>query len=193
MKMYTDIYPQFLEKAKGVAEAYGLTINKIDLRHLDYPAVSDGFMMRILLDRCKNVEEAIKLLERVPVWFPWALTHFLLADREGNSVIVEFNQENGKVVSISRKGNYQILTNTSLLIGVPKVRTICQRYKTAEDVIKKGINSPEAMFNVMRKIFPSSSSRSKSYWTSIADLSKNEMLVYFWMEKYKKAHRFHLD
>ena len=36
IQMYQNIYPQYLEKARGVAEAYGLTIDDIDFRYLEH-------------------------------------------------------------------------------------------------------------------------------------------------------------
>jgi len=71
-------------------------------------------MMKIILEECQTVEEAIKKFDNYTIsfgtLFGFPMIHYMIADKSGDSVIIEF--KDNKIVVI-RKDNprFQIMTN----------------------------------------------------------------------------------
>jgi|GEM_PF-3878220 len=79
-----------------------------------YTGIEAIMAVRIILEKCKNTDEAIKLLSTMPVNFNGPPVHLLIGDASGKSVIVEFDVENkGRSIFIKRDNNieYQLMTN----------------------------------------------------------------------------------
>jgi hypothetical protein len=305
IEMYEAIYPQFLEKVRGVADANGLTIDDIDLRHLecDYfmeiawllfkyndfeeltrfgqnqdscslasyylesekrniagrnfdfaydvprflvisnidsvyktiantgwalnqwimdginekglfigmasnetvekyrsygnqpypqkPAVDFFHLLRIILERCGTVEEAVELIGKTNVWFSTTYMHFLLTDETGNAVVMEFDREGNMIPFYKDKDKvYLHVTNTALQEGKDIVRSRCWRYRTAENLLDPGINTIDDLLDVMKAIQQPPNSGHKTLWISLVDLSKKEIDLRFWEEEYDISHLF---
>ncbi|MBR1573800.1 MAG: linear amide C-N hydrolase [Bacteroidales bacterium] len=83
----------------------------------DRPDVGTTVIMRLWLDRCATVEEALELLETVDVRHDAAVGsgyHYMVADADGNAAVVEFDKENGWKTLIVRKdedANHMLVTN----------------------------------------------------------------------------------
>ncbi len=79
--------------------------------------VGTTIIMRLWLDRCATVDEAIALLETVDVRHDAAVGsgyHYMVADAEGNAAVVEFDKEDGWKTMVVRKPadeNYLLVTN----------------------------------------------------------------------------------
>ena len=79
--------------------------------------VGTTIIMRLWLDRCATVEEALALLETVDVRHDAAVGagyHYLVADASGDCAVVEFDKEDGWKTMIVRKApdaNYLLVTN----------------------------------------------------------------------------------
>ena len=79
--------------------------------------VGTTIIMRLWLDRCATVEEALALLETVDVRHDAAVGagyHYLVADASGDCAVVEFDKEDGWKTMIVRKApdtNYMLVTN----------------------------------------------------------------------------------
>lgn len=66
--------------------------------------------VRLILDKAANVDEAVELLKQYNIYFSGGIKcHYLIADAEGNSVLVEFWDGELKVVTVPE--NYQIASN----------------------------------------------------------------------------------
>jgi hypothetical protein len=64
----------------------------------------------------RNVEQAIALFKRVPVWFPDELVHFFVADASGDFAVIEWGKD--RQLSVTRqKGGVLVSLNTSLMEG----------------------------------------------------------------------------
>lgn len=308
IRMYEELYPPYLEKARGVASAYGMTIEEIDLRNLEWPYFRDLFYRlfkyeelktflnpgqnhiqcssvsyflesskknlaaknldlyynnphfivisnmdgvfkvigdcffpinqalndalnekglflgmaanvspeeyanagnqpypdrpaiytlhaaRIVLETCSTVDEAVACIDKMNIWNAGDMRHFLIADQTGNSVVVEWNLENGKMVTFFKEGTYQVMTNTSFQIGLDVVIQCCWRYQRAYQMMAAGIENLEDLFEVMKAIQPAYQfSGARTIWTSVADLSNKEMITYPWEENYEIGYRFKID
>ena len=79
--------------------------------------VGTTIIMRLWLDRCATVEEALALLETVDVRHDAAVGsgyHYMVADAGGDCVVVEFDKEDGWKTMIVRKAdaaNHMLVTN----------------------------------------------------------------------------------
>ena len=83
----------------------------------DKPDVGTTVIMRLWLDKCANVQEALDLLETVDVRHDAAVGsgyHYMVADAAGDCAVVEFDKEDGWKTMIVRKGegeNAMLVTN----------------------------------------------------------------------------------
>ena len=75
---------------------YGLSIallaveNNGFLEERNYEAVYEILVPRILLERCKTVEEAVILFEKMPKLIEFIPVHYIVADRAGHSAVLEW-------------------------------------------------------------------------------------------------------
>ena len=81
------------------------------------PNVGTTIIMRLWLDRCATVQEALDLLETVDVRHDASVGsgyHYMVADANGDCAVVEFDKEDGWKTMIVRKdpeANYMLVTN----------------------------------------------------------------------------------
>ena len=81
------------------------------------PNVGTTIIMRLWLDRCATVQEALDLLETVDVRHDTSVGsgyHYMVADANGDCAVVEFDKEDGWKTMIVRKdpeANYMLVTN----------------------------------------------------------------------------------
>ena len=79
--------------------------------------VGTTIIMRLWLDRCATVQEALDLLETVDVRHDAAVGsgyHYLIADAAGDCAVVEFDPKDGWKTMVTRKSpeaNYLLVTN----------------------------------------------------------------------------------
>jgi predicted choloylglycine hydrolase len=96
-----------------------------------------SFAYRYVLEHSADVEEAVRYLQTIPIRFipstpGGIITHVMLADKTGDSAVVEFLPE-GVVVSRSETP-YQVMTNN--LWADREQRESCWRYCLAIDSLK---------------------------------------------------------
>ncbi|MBO4843796.1 MAG: linear amide C-N hydrolase [Bacteroidales bacterium] len=90
------------------------------------PDVGTSVIMRLWLDRCATVQEALDLASTVDIRHDATVGsgyHYMIADSAGNCVVLEFDKEDGwksMVVSKEPTQNYMLVTNHLLS---PKYRT----------------------------------------------------------------------
>ena len=114
--------------------------------------VGTTIIMRLWLDRCATVKEALALLETVDVRHDAAVGsgyHYMVADAGGDCAVVEFDKENGWKTMIVRKAegeNCMLVTNHLLsakyyttepdpAVGNPHSKS-WWRYQTAGDYLR---------------------------------------------------------
>ncbi len=134
------------------------------------PAVFSSKMARMVMDTCATVDEAIRLIGSVRVWFPNQGLHWLIADKSGRSVIVEFDL-NRYMVVLEKGGPWELATNTALQKGEDYVIRHCERYRAAKPMLEAGVNSSDEMFDVMRAV-KQTSGPARTLWTSVIDLRR---------------------
>jgi hypothetical protein len=139
------------------------------------PAIVCGQMMRIVMDKCATVDEAVALIGSVRVWFPDEGNHWLLADASGKSVVIEWDM-NKKMVVLDRKGPWELITNSALQMGDPNVVKECWRYRKAMPRLEAGVHGTGQMLDLMNGI------RSNTLWMSVMDLNARRIEVHYFKE-----------
>ena len=86
------------------------------------PNVGTTIIMRLWLDRCATVDEALGLLEKVDVCHDAAVGsgyHYMVCDANGDAAVVEFDKDDGWKTMIVRKevGANSMLVTNHLLSG----------------------------------------------------------------------------
>ena len=123
--------------------------------------VGTTILMRLWLDRCASVSEALELLETVDVRHDAAVGsgyHYMVADASGDCAVVEFDKEDGWKTMIVRKAddaNHMLVTNhllsakyyttvPDIAVGNPHSKS-WWRYETAGAYLAEhnGILTPE--------------------------------------------------
>ena len=95
-------------------------------------------MVRIALETCATVEEAVALFQSVRIWFPVEVNHILLADKTGSSAVIEFDK--ARNVAVFTSGSpAMILTNTAYQEGKEYLIENCWRYRKASRMLKRGV------------------------------------------------------
>ncbi len=150
------------------------------------PAIQSHHLIRVILDTCATVDEALNLIGKTRVWFPTGFIHFLLSDSQGKSVVVTFDRDKNLIV-FPRKSPYLVLTNTALQEGEEYVYGKCWRYRTATDLVQQGIWSLPDLAGVMAAVRQLSGNH-RTLWTAMADLTKKEMMVSYRPENYAIPH-----
>ena len=54
-------------------------------------------MVRAILEGARTVDEAKQLVSSLKVYFPMTGIHFLIGDRSGRSIVLEFYEDNGEL------------------------------------------------------------------------------------------------
>lgn len=96
----------------------GVAVGCMSVDHCEAPwsplkkTLSRVVIVRLILDYAGNVEEAIELLNKYNFDFHNDPLHYLICDASGNSVVVEFVNNEMKIIRNSE--NYLVSTNTIL-------------------------------------------------------------------------------
>jgi hypothetical protein len=161
------------------------------------PSVYFLHMMRVILDTCANVEQAIALFKRVPVWFTNELWHFYAVDQSGDFAVIEWGKD--RQLSVTRqKGGVLISMNTALMEGRESLMKDW-RYAYADKYIAErgveGIATHASMAELMRRVSIRSDNSvmpadiigtRATVWTSTYDLADRTMVIRYWEDRYKE-------
>jgi len=188
----------------GMNEA-GLAISIEELDHhpalpsTDKPDILPPPLMRLILDRCANVDEAVELIRQFDISEPQQVLsmaeiagcsyHFLLADADGNSAIVEFDYVNGfEPIILYGQSDHQVVTNhyvTQNLCCEPEGEADShQRYDTAEAMLSKGGVDEAVCFDILSAVrmedmyYPEYGEYyCSTQWSSVYDLTEKTLSI----------------
>jgi len=155
--------------------------------HPGVPAVHNIHLIHIVLQTCATVDEAVELIKKTPIWFSTWVSHYLISDASGKSVVVEYDLDYTPVFFYTEKP-YHVVTNSAYQKGHRFINKNCNRFKMGTKKLRQQVNNPSDMFEVMKVM--RSDGISKTLWTTIADLSGKTIEVYFRTEDFKIAHTF---
>ncbi|MDX9952478.1 MAG: C45 family peptidase [Anaerolineae bacterium] len=96
------------------------------------PTIGSLAIMRELLDHARTVDEAIALFEQYNIDFTGGPpVHYLIADANGNAVLVEFVQ--GERILIPNNAPWHAATNFLLATAGDDPRNACPRYRAIDE------------------------------------------------------------
>lgn len=175
----------------GINE-HGLTVACLTDVNAIYPqhnkiTLFDETLLRLLLDKARTVEEAIRLVENYNMFYIIATRHFLVADAEGDSAVIEF--VNGKMVVIRKSNKYQVVTNFTLYNNPNHEGFGKDRYENIESDLEKRngiISENEALELLKRNTIPGD-----EQWSAVYNLTKKSVLITFSRE-YHKEYKYEL-
>lgn len=133
----------------------GVTIGLLAVEEEEPPfdpqkvTINEVALIRLVLDYANNTEHALSLIQEYNV--NTSITdnepeHFLIADPQGNSAIIEFLDK--KMIVIKNERPWQVATNFNVNRLQDKSKIQCERYKFASKLLKEkkgNLNTTEAM------------------------------------------------
>lgn len=157
--------------------------------------------IRMMLDKAKNVDEAVSLLKKYDMHASASGTyHFHISDAQGKSVIVEYI--NNKINVIKPNKNYQYATNFYLTPKMNKKGTGQDRYAVLKKKLdeKNGILTQNESMDLLKsvhvdkykhdhKIFAGTSA---TQWSSVYNKTKKTLDVSIY-GNYKKIYHFKVN
>jgi hypothetical protein len=137
--------------------------------------VFDPYLIRMILDNAKTVDEAVALAEK---YIPFDLdanslnAHFYVVDASGRSVVLEYDGEIWRKTPGER--SWQVLTNKPVY-GVPDatLREKCWRYRSISETLEKTAGNVDwrAGLKILRDVSQNGTTWSVVYSPTARDLS----------------------
>jgi choloylglycine hydrolase len=145
------------------------------------PTLMVPALMRLVLDFAGTTDEAVAVMGRFNLDFDGVPCHFLVADRSGRSVVVEYVE--GRVETVPSTGRWQVSTN-HLLCGKSEGENdaACDRYRTAAAWLADTARPLDA--GEIMRLMAAISAENRTMWTSVYNLTTGE---------YQVAHRRHYE
>ncbi len=153
--------------------------------------------VRLVLDKASNVEEAISLLKQYDMHSSANSSyHFQISDALGKSVVVEYIDNELKVVE--QEGNYQAATNFLLTPGDYSFGYGHERYDTLVSTLssKNGILSEDEAMNLLKDAaqqwhMNNKNEMSATQWSVVYNNTKKTVKIVVGLQ-YDKVHEFSL-
>ncbi|MFH1194764.1 MAG: linear amide C-N hydrolase [bacterium] len=148
--------------------------------------INDLDVVRLVLDYAANANEALELIEKYNIKFWSVPLHYLIADKNGNSVIVEFI--NTEVKTFFNTDNYQVCTNFLIDENKSDLSGNCWRYDLAVETLSNnnGNLSSNTAMDLLDQV-----SQSNTMWSLVYDLTKKEVFAVT-DRKYNSVYKFTL-
>jgi len=151
----------------AVPEAYGPNDdNKLTL--------GTTTIIRLVLDKASTVEEAVSLMRKYNIYFSAGIySHFLIADRSGNSVLVEY--WDGALQTVTSPNNYQVASNFIAYNGlnIGEGFNEFERYDTVIHTIEEngGLLSEQQAIELLAKVGIFHNGVDKLQWSVVYNLT----------------------
>jgi len=150
----------------AVTEAYGPKNNEITL--------STTTIIRLVLDKASTVQEAVDLMKQYNVYFSADINcHFLIADRNGDSVLVEY--WDGELKTVTTPDDFQVASNFIAYddLNIGEGFTEFERYETAKNAIREngGYLTEQQAIDLLMEVGIYDGDMDKLQWTVIYNLT----------------------
>jgi len=167
----------------GVAIAQNAVPRRPTPRDPNKPTLLNSQIVRLVLDRASDVNEAVALIRQYHVEFADVAVHFHIADASGESAVVEYLDDGITVIRGHRSG--QVSTNHLLS---EENDSDCWRYRKASDMmgeVRAGTSWLEAMHLL------EATSQGNTVWSAVYNLCSGEIRLVMGRD-YDHVHTFHL-
>jgi hypothetical protein len=154
----------------------------------DKGTVSSLMVIREMLDRASNVDEAVAILQSYNIDFGGGPPiHYLIAAPSGRSVLVEFYQ--GEMVVIPNEMPWHLATNFLLASAGESAQGLCWRY----DRISRRLTEAEGRITAQNAMdLLAQVSQEGSQWSIVYGMSSGDVHVTMGRE-YDEVHILHLS
>lgn len=137
--------------------------------------------IRLVLDRAANIDEAVELLKQYNIYFSGDVDcHFLIADRSGKSVLVEYYDGGLKTTTTSE--DYQIASNFIAYNGlnIGEGYTEFERYDAVEAAIASngGTLNEEQAAALLSEIGVKTETMDKLQWSTVYNLTTGDGTIF---------------
>ena len=154
--------------------------------------------IRMMLDKCATVEEAVEMLKKYDMHSSAnSCYHFHIADASGDSVVVEYINNEMKLVE--PKDSYQAATNFLLTPGDYDFGKGQDRYKTLMTTLKKnkGVISNKEAMNLLKAVSQKehkteSGRLSSTQWSVVYDTKELSATISMGMD-FSKTYKISLN
>lgn len=157
---------------------HGLTVGMAAVGETELPRdeskhyVGSLQMIRLMLDKTKTVDEALKLFDKYNIHMRGGPNiHYLIADAKGNSALVEL--KDGKINISRNETNWQCATNF-YMIGEKSPTRQCWRFAkiNKEMIARKGSLSNDQTFELLKNV-----AQKNTQWSIVYDMEKRSAAV----------------
>jgi predicted choloylglycine hydrolase len=148
-----------ISEARGPFDGEKVTIGEIEV-------------IRLILDYAANTEEALQLLRNYNIQFTQPPIHYMISDRSGTSVIVEFID--GQMYTLTSSDSFHISTNFIIHGSQAPTHTSCWRYnQTFQSLMQtNGIIDHREGLSLLQQ-----ASQPNTIWSTIYDLQSGVFMV----------------
>lgn len=143
-------------------------------------SITTSTAIRLILDKAANVEEALSLLQQYDMNSSegdHVNFHFMIADSSGNSAIIEYTDDQIKIVR--KEGSFQVCTNFKITdyLGQEITPDICYRYATYTKKLNEvnGVLSNEDAFQLLKSLSLAELRPGFGAWSIMYNNSKLDM------------------
>jgi len=151
--------------------------------------IHDLTVNRVILDKAKNVEEAIELLSEFNIKMEKTYpSHYMIADADGNCVVIEYID--GELKVIEKIDEYHIATNFALYDYDYNSISSCFRYNDYKNALSHTdgmISTDEAMELLKNNVV-----EGQAQWSVVYNLTKRKMTIIF-NNHYDKTYEYDLN
>lgn len=149
--------------------------------------VGSLMIIRLMLDYAKDVEEALAVIGNFNIDFVGGPPlHYLVTDRSGRSVVVEFIDRKVSVLPNAR--NWQVATNFVLTgLSAEKARASCWRYNRVWGRLDQA--APFSAANALSLL--KDVSQPNTIWSAVYNMSSLDVRIVMG-KKYDRVHAFNL-
>jgi hypothetical protein len=153
----------------------GMAALELDGQRIDpnKPSIDSLMVIREILDHSRTVDDAIAIIEKYNIiWGNGPPLHYLVADRSGNSVLVEFYQGEIQIIRSSRPWHIMTNFNLSPAAGQPKGK--CRRYDQISELLEgsHGQISNQEAISLLEDV-----SQPNTQWSVIYGITNNEIRI----------------
>lgn len=147
-------------------------------------------VIRAMLDHARNVKEAVALLQNNNIDFTGGpQLHYLIADRSGNAVLVEFYH--GEIVLIPKESNWHLATNFLLSGANEFTPQKNSRYKKISTRLRK-TNGQIRKEDALRLLAKVAQTETPTQWSIVYQMSIGDISVVMG-KSFDTVHSFHLE
>ena len=154
----------------------------------DQKTIGSLTVIREMLDHARDVDEALAILQSHNIsWSGGPPLHYLVADRSGRSILVEFYE--GRLVVLDNQAPWHVATNFLRAAAGESPQGRCRRYDEISQRLTQaqGRITPQAALELLADV-----SQGNTQWSVVYEMSTGDVRAALG-RGYADVHTLHLD